>query len=107
MNILTFANIPSSINVQIIGLPVSVAAPLVIGDSNEFEFLLSEIIRNESGIILGLNFISDHLKDKVVNLRTLPTIILNTLCDDFHSYEISPDMITEEGYTGLKKNSQM
>jgi len=89
MNILTFANIPSSINVQIIGLPVSVAAPPVIGDPAEFEFLLYEILRNESGIILGLNFISDHLKDKVVNLRTLPTIILNTLCDDFHSYENS------------------
>ncbi|MBK9404651.1 MAG: hypothetical protein IPN57_08980 [Ignavibacteria bacterium] len=38
MNILTFANIPSSINVQIIGLPVSVAAPPVIGDSNELNF---------------------------------------------------------------------
>lgn len=89
MNILTFAKIPSSVNVQIIGLPVSVAAPPVIGDPAEFEFLLSEIIRNESGIILGLNFISDHLKDKVVNLRTLPTIILNSICNDFKNYESS------------------
>src|SRR5665647_1026754 len=51
IDILTFANIPSPFKVQVIGLPVSVATPPIIGDSGEFEYFLSELIKIESGII--------------------------------------------------------
>lgn len=86
-NILTFVNIPSPLKVQIIGLPVSVASPPVIGDSREFEYLLSEIVRMESGLIFGINFPVDYLQDKVVNMRSLPTIILNLKSKNFNGYE--------------------
>ena len=76
LNILTFSNIPSPFQVQVIGLPVSVATPPIIGDPDEFEYFLDEIIKREPGIILGINFTEDYLTDKVLNLRTLPTIIL-------------------------------
>jgi hypothetical protein len=89
VDILTFANIPSPFKVQVIGIPISVAAPPIIGDPSEFEYFLSEIIRIEPGIILGINFIEDYLKDKVLNLRTLPTIILKLQSDNMVRYENS------------------
>jgi hypothetical protein len=89
IDILTFANIPSPFKVQVIGIPVSVASPPIIGDSGEYEYFLSEIIKTEPGIILGLNFVEDYLKGKVLNLRTLPTIILKLKNDSMVSYENS------------------
>lgn len=89
IDILTFANIPSPLKLQVIGLPVSVATPPIIGDSEEFEYLLSEILKLESGIILGINFMKDYLQDKVLNLRTLPTVILTSVGNSIDSYENS------------------
>lgn len=89
MNILTFSNIKSPFKVQLIGIPASVAAPPMIGNPNEFEYFLGELIKTEPGIILGLNFTEDFLKDKVVNLRTLPTIYLKTGGGSFEDYEQS------------------
>lgn len=89
VDILTFANIASPLKVQIIGLPVSVATPPIIGDPGEFEYLLSEIIKTEHGIIIGLNFMEDYLLNKVLNLRTLPTVVLKLQSDDIISYENS------------------
>lgn len=89
INILTFANIPSPFNVQVIGIPASVAVPPIIGDSEEFEYLLGEIIKVEKGIILGINFLEDYLKGIVINLRTLPTIILKLNCETLERYENS------------------
>ena len=89
INIFTFANIPSPAKVTVIGLPVSVASPPVIGDASEFEYLLSELIKIESGIILGLNLTEDYLKGKVLNLRTLPTIVLHLICNSIENYENS------------------
>lgn len=89
IDILTFAGIPSPFKVNVIGLPVSVASPPIIGDSGEFEYLLSEIIKIEHGIILGLNFMEDHLEDKAINMRTLPTIILKLQSENMGIYENS------------------
>ena len=88
-NILTFVNIPSPLKVQIIGLPVSVASPPVIGNPEEFEYLLSEIIKSESGLIFGINFQKDYIHDKVINMRSLPSVVLKLGCNNFNSYERS------------------
>ncbi len=88
-NILTFVNLPSPLKVQIIGLPVSVASPPVIGDESEFGYFLEEIIKLESGLIFGINFPKDYIKDKVVNMRSLPTVILKLGSDNFSGYENS------------------
>lgn len=87
LNILTFSNIPSPFIVTVIGIPVSVATPPIIGDPDEFEYFLGEITEKERGIILGINFLTDYLKDKVLNLRTLPTIILKLKNKSFTDYE--------------------
>lgn len=89
IDILTFVNIPSPFKAQVIGLPASIATPPMVGDPCEFEYFLSELIQLESGLILGVNFMEDYLADKVLNLRTLPTIILKSGFDNIESYESS------------------
>ncbi len=89
INIFTFANIPSPLSLQVIGLPVSVASPPIIGDSSEFEYFLAELIKSEPGIILGINFLEDYLQGKVLNLRTLPTITLEQKSESIATYENS------------------
>jgi hypothetical protein len=88
-NILTFLNIPSPVKFKVIGLPVSIASPPFVGDPGEVEYLLSEILKAEKGIILGLNFKEDYLQNKVLNIRTLPTILLTIHTDNMEGYENS------------------
>jgi hypothetical protein len=87
IDILTFVNIPSPFKAHIIGLPVSVATPPMIGDPGEFEYFLAELFKLESGLIVGVNFMEDHLRNKVLNLRTLPTVILKLRSKSFSGYE--------------------
>jgi hypothetical protein len=84
INLLTFSGFNFPIRMSVIGLPVSIASPPIIGDINEAEYLLKEIIKQERGIILGLNFTDDYLNNIVVNLRALPTIVMK---EKFNSYE--------------------
>lgn len=86
VDILTFANIPSPFKMQIIGLPVSVASPPMIGEEAYFEYLLNQIISREKGLILGINFTEDYLKNKVINLRTLPTFTLRSDISNYQEY---------------------
>lgn len=70
----------------IIGIPVSIASFPVWGNEKEFEHLLSEILKREKGLILGLNFRNHFLQKKVVNMRTLPTIVMENDFSDFRHY---------------------
>lgn len=87
VNILTFLNFPSPVKFRIIGLPISIASEPYVGDEHEIEYLLSEIIKEEKGLILGLNFKEDYLPEKFLNLRTLPTIVLNLPFGSMEEYE--------------------
>ena len=89
VNLLTFLNIPSPFTMHVIGLPVSVAAPPLIGEPAEFQYLLDYLLKNEKGFILALNVKEDLLVDKVLNMRTLPTFILKLGFNDIESYENS------------------
>ncbi|KAF0198620.1 MAG: hypothetical protein FD166_1261 [Bacteroidetes bacterium] len=87
IDLFTFSRIPSPFKVQVIGLPVSVASPPIIGVPEEFGYLLSEILKIEKGVILGINFKEDYLQDSVLNLRTLPTILLELPGNNMAAYE--------------------
>jgi hypothetical protein len=89
IDIFTFINIPSPFKAHIIGLPASIATTPMIGDPGEFEYFLAELIKMESGLILGVNFMEDYLRDKVLNLRTLPTIVLKFESTGIPGYERS------------------
>jgi hypothetical protein len=89
INLLTFLNIPSPLTMNVIGLPVSVAASPLIGDTCEFQYLLDYLLKKEKGFILALNVKEDFLVDKVLNIRTLPTFILKLGFNNIESYENS------------------
>ena len=89
VDLLTFINIPSPLTMHVIGLPASIATPPVIGDPGEFQYLLNDILQKERGFILGLNLMEDYLIGKVINMRTLPTIILKMGFDNTENYENS------------------
>ena len=89
IDLFTFSRIASPIKMQVIGIPVSVATEPIIGDKREFEYLLSEILKREKGIILGLNFARDYMNDITLNMRTLPTIVLSQDNLNIQAYEKS------------------
>jgi len=89
VNLLTFLHIPSPLKMRIIGLPVSVATPPLIGQPAEFGYLLTHILENEKGFVLGLNMMDDYLTNRVLNMRTLPTFIIKNKFSDLESYENS------------------
>jgi hypothetical protein len=71
---------------KVIGLPISIATVPIVGEDSEFEYLLSEIIKREKGLILGLNFTRRYLGKKVVNMRTLPTIVIDKSFKNYEEY---------------------
>jgi hypothetical protein len=89
VDLLTFLNIRSPVSMQVIGLPVSIATPPVIGDPREFQYLLNHILKTEKGFILGLNMKEDYLINKVLNMRTLPTFMLKIGFNNIENYENS------------------
>jgi hypothetical protein len=88
-NILTFLDIPAPFSFRVIGVPVSIASPPFVGNLNGLGYLLEVILKAERGLILGLNFLTDNLSGKVVNMRTLPTIMLNLPSITMIEYELS------------------
>ena len=69
---------------HVIGIPVSIASEPLVGNNSYADHLLLKILKEEKGLILGLNFKKDYCINKVLNLRTLPTIILkNEFKDSF------------------------
>lgn len=87
INLFTFSGISSPVKMQVIGLPVSVATEPLVGDPDEFEFLLSEILGQEKGLVAGLNFSQHHINTVTLNLRTLPTIVMRNKAASMHDYE--------------------
>lgn len=72
---------------QVIGIPVSIAAPPFVGDEQYADYLLGYILKNEKGLILGINFLTDHCKNKVLNMRTLPTIVMKNPFSSMDEYK--------------------
>jgi hypothetical protein len=85
-NILTFSRFNLYLKMKVIGLPVSIATVPLVGESSEYEYLLTEILKREKGLILGLNFTTQFLKHQVINMRTLPTIVINRSFENFEEY---------------------
>lgn len=85
-NMLTFSSLNLFVNMKIIGLPISIATVPIIGDEEEYEFLLSEILNHEKGLILGLNFTANYLQNQVVNMNTLPTIVIDRRFENYDEY---------------------
>ena len=46
-------------------------------------------LRGISNVILGINFLRDYLDESVINMRTLPTLLLNGNFGTFDNYQLS------------------
>ncbi len=88
-NLLTFLNVPTPVSFRVIGLPVSIASEPFVGERNFLDPLIKEILVQEKGLILGLNFTHFHLPGKVVSMRTLPTMVLRLKAEDMPAYQRS------------------
>ena len=86
IDLFTFSGMKSPVNMQVIGLPVSVASEPLVGNPEEFRYLLGQILQRERGLIAGLNFIKDHINGITVNMRTLPTVVLRNHFSNMNAY---------------------
>ena len=86
VNILTFSKLNCVLKMRVIGIPVSIATPPLVGDEKYANYLLDHILQTEKGIILGINFIADYCVNKVSNMRTLPTIVMKNNFSSFDAY---------------------
>ncbi|MCU0457059.1 MAG: GNAT family N-acetyltransferase [Bacteroidales bacterium] len=85
-NILTFTGLKMFVNMEIIGLPVSIATVPLVGNESEHENLLEGILKREKGLIMGLNLRKRYLEGTVINMRTLPTIVIDKLFKSYGEY---------------------
>ncbi len=76
LDLLTYLAIPSPVAMQIIGIPSSVSASGMIGETENQTILLEKIKEVEKGFLLALNL--DYLPEQTSDFtgRTLPTMVL-------------------------------
>ena len=86
VNVLTFVKYRLTLPMTIIGIPASVDAQGIIGDSNCYEELVNEILKSERGMILCLNYIKSLNIKKKIEMQTLPTMIHNCYSSSWEMY---------------------
>jgi len=87
VNLLTFSLKNLSISMNVIGVAASVDSSGLIGDTNYFNKIIDCIIENEKGVILCLNYESTIKHKQLIQLNTLPSIVLKHNFTDFSSYQ--------------------
>ena len=86
VNMLTFANNSLNIPMTIIGIPASVDACGIVGNEIYYDELLNEIIKNEKGIILCLNYNQSLRINDIIEMKTLPTMIYDCDASSWEKY---------------------
>lgn len=84
LDLLTYLSIPSPFRMNIAGIPCSVSAGGIIGNTNHLHQIIGNIKIREKGLLLFLNLGSELVEEKMIPGKTLPTIILT---NHFHSWE--------------------
>ncbi|MGQ1786639.1 hypothetical protein [Saccharicrinis sp. GN24d3] len=87
MDLLTFSKFTNQTTVHIIGLPVSVSASGLIGETCEFTYLSEYILKKEKGFILALNLINGFTQDSAINMRTLPSVVFKKNINNWEEYQ--------------------
>jgi hypothetical protein len=86
INILTYAKYTLNIPMTVIGIPASVDAGGLVGDKSLYVTIISHILKHEKRVILCLNYSEPLEISKVVEMQTLPTLILNNIYSTFSHY---------------------
>ena len=89
VNLLTFSNRSLNVKMNIIGVPVSVDASGLLGNSTLFEALVKHIIEAEKGIVLALNYSFPFENKDLIQMRALPTLLFEQKYKTFEHYKDS------------------
>jgi hypothetical protein len=84
LDLLTYLGIPSPFRMNIAGIPCSVSAEGIIGNSNYLHQIIGYIKTREKGLLLFLNLGSGLAEENMISGKTLPTIIFT---NHFHSWD--------------------
>jgi hypothetical protein len=76
LDLLTYLNIPSPFRMNIAGIPCSVSASGIIGNTNYLHQMIGHIKTWEKGLLLFLNLATEIKEENMISGKTLPTIIL-------------------------------
>lgn len=86
VNVLSFTNHSLSMPMRIIGLPLASDKSGLLGDDKYAKILIEEILDHEKGIILCLNFTQEIQLEKIIEMRTLPSMILKNEYGSWSNY---------------------
>lgn len=87
IHLFTFSHIPSKIHMQVIGLAASVSSPGIIGKTKaDTEKLIQYILKNEKGLILGLNLPAHINVLPAVEMTMMPTVVMKQNADSWDAY---------------------
>jgi hypothetical protein len=87
VDLFTFSKKSLKFKMNIIGIPFSVDSSGIIGDENYFNELINHILSLEKGMILCLNYENAINHKDIVQLKALPTLVLNHYkFDSFDEY---------------------
>ncbi|MFK2821117.1 hypothetical protein U0L90_13395 [Flavobacteriaceae sp. LMIT009] len=86
INLLTFSQLKLPLSMQVIGLPVSNDQSGLLGNADSVNALVSEIIEQESGIVLCLNHSQDITIKTLIHMQSLPSMIYEVRHNDWESY---------------------
>jgi hypothetical protein len=86
LDLLTFAGLRSPLQMQLVGLPCSVSAPGVFGETGGVRELVEQLLAVERGLVVGLNLEVPLALGKALDGRTLPTVVLQRRFDSFEGY---------------------
>jgi hypothetical protein len=86
VNLFTFSKSSVKVKMNIIGIPASVDSSGIIGDDAYFPAIISEILHQEKGIILAMNYENKIDMAKIVPMNTLPTFIFKHTFKTFEEY---------------------
>jgi hypothetical protein len=86
MDLLTYLKIKSPLKMNIVGIPASVSASGIMGNTVFFNNLKEFIYKNEKGFILFLNMESESDNQQVAKGRTLPSIIFQNIFNNWGEY---------------------
>lgn len=86
VNILTFSKYCLNLPLTIIGIPASVDAVGIVGKNKYHEELLSFILKKESGLILCLNYDTSLEIQGIIEMQTLPTLMIEQCANSWQNY---------------------
>ncbi|HOU54053.1 MAG TPA: GNAT family N-acetyltransferase [Myxococcota bacterium] len=86
LDLLTFLGLPSPVRMTILGLPVSVGSPGVLGDPDGIRDLVAACLPRERGLVVGLNLDREFPVSGGTWGRTLPSVEMEVPWRSFSEY---------------------